>query len=39
LSGRVTPDKDLEDALSKLAIEFIAAPNEKAIKAFSHLMK
>jgi hypothetical protein len=39
LSGRVTPDKNLEDDLSKLAIEFIAAPNEKAIKAFSHLMK
>ncbi len=38
VSGDVIPDRNLEEDLSKLAIEFIAAPNEKAIKAFNELV-
>ncbi len=38
VSGGVIPDRNLEEDLSKLAIEFIAAPNEKAIKAFNGLV-
>lgn len=39
VSGGVIPERNLEEDLSKLAIEFIAAPNEKAIKAFNELVK
>ena len=39
VSGGVIPDRQLEEDLSKLAIEFIAVPNEKAIKAFNELAK
>lgn len=38
VSGGVKPDKNLESDLEKLAIEFIAAPNEKAIKIFNELI-
>ncbi len=38
VSGGVIPDRNLEEDLSKLAIEFIAAPNEKAIKVFNELV-
>ena len=38
MSGGVIPDRNLEEDLSKLAIEFIAAPNEKAIKVFNELV-
>ena len=38
VSGGVIPDRNLEEDLSKLAIEFIAAPNEKATKAFNELV-
>jgi len=38
VSGGVILDRNLEADLSKLAIEFIAAPNEKAIKAFNKLV-
>ena len=37
VSGGVKPDKNLEKDLSKLAIEFIAAPNRKAIKIFNNM--
>ena len=37
VSGGVKPDKNLENDLSKLAIEFIAAPNDEAIKVFNEL--
>ena len=37
VSGGMKPNKDLESDLSKLSIEFIAAPNEKAIKMFNSL--
>ena len=39
VSGGVIPDRNLEEDLSKLGIDFIAAPNEKAIKAFNELMQ
>ncbi len=38
VSGGVIPDRNLEEDLSKLAIDFIAAPNEKAIKVFNELV-
>ena len=37
MSGGVIPERNLEEDLSVLAIDFIAAPNEKAIKAFNEL--
>jgi len=37
ISGRVIPDKNLEPDLAKLSIEFIAVPNEVAIKVFNQL--
>ena len=37
MSGRVKPDENLENDLSKLAIEFIAAPNEEALRIFNTL--
>jgi hypothetical protein len=37
MSGRVVPDKNLKPDLAKLAIEFIAMPNEEAIKVFNKL--
>ena len=37
VSGRMIPDKDLVKHLSRLAIEFIAAPNEKAMDIFNEL--
>ena len=37
VSGGVKPDKNLERDLTKLAIEFIAVPNEEAIKIFNKL--
>ena len=37
VSGGVIPDRNLVEDLSRLAIKFIAAPNEKAIKAFNEL--
>ena len=39
VSGGVIPDRNLEEDLSKLAIDFIAAPNEKAIKVFNELVQ
>ena len=36
VSGRVIPDKNIETDLAELSIEFIAMPNEKAIKVFNH---
>jgi len=39
VSGGVIPNRNLEKDLLKLAIEFIAAPNEKAIKAFNELVR
>jgi hypothetical protein len=38
VSGGVKPDKNLKSDLAKLAIEFIAARNEKAIKIFNDLI-
>ena len=38
VSGGVKPDENLESDLEKLAIEFIAARNEKAIKIFNELI-
>jgi hypothetical protein len=37
VSGRVIPVKNLETNLAKLSIEFIAVPNEEAIKIFNQL--
>lgn len=37
VSGGVKPDKHLKSDLENLAIEFIAAPNEQAIKVFNEL--
>ena len=37
VSGGVKPDKNLETELAKLAIEFIGAPNEDAIRIFNTL--
>ena len=37
MSGRVIPVKSLEADLAKLFIEFIAVPNEEAIKVFNQL--
>lgn len=37
VSGRVIPVKNLETDLAKLSIEFIAVPNEEAIKVFNQL--
>jgi len=37
MSGGMKPSKDLERDLSKLAIRFIAAPNQKAIDLFNEL--
>ena len=37
VSGGVKHDKNLEKDLANLAIEFIAAPNEEAIKIFNKL--
>ena len=39
VNGRVIPQKNLEEDLSRLAIEFIAAPNERAIKTFNGLVQ
>lgn len=39
VSGGVIPDRNLEEDLSELAIDFIAAPNEKAIKVFNELVQ
>ena len=39
MSGGVIPEKNLEEDLSKLAIDFIAAPNEKAIRFFNKLVQ
>jgi hypothetical protein len=38
VSGGMKPDRNLGKDLSKLAIEFIAAPNEEAIKVFNKLV-
>ena len=38
ISGRVIPVKNLEADLAKLSIEFIAVPNEEAIKVFNQLV-
>ena len=37
VSGRVIPDRNLKPDLAKLAIEFIAVPNEEGIKVFNKL--
>ena len=37
MSGGVIPDKDLEKDLAEHYIEFIAAPNEEAIRIFNNL--
>jgi hypothetical protein len=37
MNGRVIPVKNLEKDLAKLFIEFIAVPNEEAIKVFNQL--
>ena len=37
VSGRVVPYKNLEKDLAKLLIEFIALPNEEAIRIFNQL--
>ena len=37
VSRGVIPDKNLESYLARLAIEFIAVPNEEAIKVFNKL--
>lgn len=37
VNGMVIPDKNLQEDLSKLAIEFIAEPNQEAIKVFNRL--
>jgi len=39
MSGGVIPDRDLEEMLSQRSIMFIAAPNEKATKAFNTLAR
>ncbi|MBL7205490.1 MAG: hypothetical protein ISS63_14370 [Desulfobacteraceae bacterium] len=39
VSGGVIPERNLEEDLSKLAIDFIAAPNEKAIRVFNELVQ
>jgi len=38
MSGRVIPERKLEEDLSQLAIDLIAAPNEKAIRFFNKLI-
>jgi len=38
VSDMVKPDKDLEKNLSHLSIEFIAAPNQKAMETFNDLI-
>jgi len=38
MSGGVKPDKNLETELAKLAIKFIRAPNEEAIRIFNALV-
>ncbi len=38
VSGGMKPDENLEKDLSKLAIEFIEAPNYEAIKIFNKLV-
>ena len=38
MSGGVIPDRNLEEDLSEFNIDFIAAPNEKAIMAFNELV-
>lgn len=37
VSGRMVPDRGLEKDLSRLAIKFITAPNQKAIELFNEL--
>ena len=37
ISGLVKPEKELERLLSERGIEFIAAPNEEAIKVYNDL--
>ena len=37
MSGGVKPDKNLKSELSKLAIEFISAPNNEAIRIFNEM--
>ncbi len=37
VSGGMIPDKNLKADLAKLTIEFIAVPNEEAIKIFNKL--
>ena len=39
VSGGVIPERNLKDDLLKLAIDFIAAPNEKAIRVFNELVQ
>jgi len=39
VSGGVIPERNLEEDLSKLAIDFIAAPNEKVIRVFNGLVQ
>ncbi len=39
VNGRVIPRGNLKEDLSRLAIEFIAEPNEKAIKTFNGLVQ
>ena len=39
MSGGVVPDPGLEDQLARLAIEFIAKPNETAVEIFNGLAR
>ena len=38
VNGRMKPDENLVNELSNMAIEFIAGPNEKAIRLFNRLV-
>jgi len=38
VNGRVIPGKNLKADLAKMSIEFIAVPNEEAIKVFNQLV-
>jgi len=38
VSGMVKPDKGLEEKLSHISIEFIAAPNQRAMETFNELV-
>lgn len=39
MSGGVKPDRDLKAHLSRLSIEFTAAPNPEAIRIFNELVQ